>query len=37
MMVNYRYVLGDIEKAHEGYTSGKKVAVGSPIRPLAYV
>ncbi len=34
MMVNYSYVLRDIEKAHGAYTSGKKVAAAPEIRSL---
>ena len=35
MMVNYRYLLADIEKHHEGYTSHARVSAAGPVSKLA--
>lgn len=34
IMVNYRYILGDIEKNHEAYMKDRRIAMGSEVKSL---
>lgn len=34
IMVNYRYILGDIEKNHEAYMKDRRIALGSEVKAL---